>query len=124
MRWLFKVLTAWGRHTLKKKDMFEDTYEPRSKGKWVNKGKGYNEKWEWEEKIVDLPTTYWVNVFKSGPSVYAIVVAKDKSEFALEYVDCSNLKEVGRATSMYRAYYSCFGTVTVDNEYTEEDSIP
>jgi hypothetical protein len=113
-RWLLHLLESWGRHTIEK-GTDESKYVPRYQGRWVNKGKGYHENWVWEDKVVPL-RKYWVNVFKQGKDSYAIVVALESSEFALEYVDCNTFKEVERAIEIYRACYQVLGEVSVDKE--------
>lgn len=89
------------------------SYIPNPNGHWVNKGTGFDEQWEWwepEQNRILLFVSVLDNDVVGG---YIIVVDEQPPHYEIEYLDCEGRREAEIAVSLYTAYYSVLGSVTV-----------
>ncbi|GIP52931.1 hypothetical protein J42TS3_19660 [Paenibacillus vini] len=100
--------------TLSQKQKDEpSSYTPNPGGHWVNKGTEYNEKWEWWEPEHNRILLYVSVLNNDVDEGYIIVVDEQLHQSGIEYVDCEGKREAEIAVSLYNAYYSVLGIVTV-----------
>jgi hypothetical protein len=90
-----------------------NTYVPNPEGHWVNKGTEYEELWEWwEPESSKIP--YYVSIL-DDEGKYIIVIDELPPNQIIEHVDCFGRREVEIAVSLYYAYYTVLGNVTIAN---------
>ncbi|MEI0738864.1 hypothetical protein VQ056_23210 [Paenibacillus sp. JTLBN-2024] len=89
------------------------SYTPNPDGHWVNKGTEYNEKWEWWEPEHNRILLYVSVLNNDVDEGYVIVVDEQPPQAGIEYVDCVGKREAEIAVSLFNAYYSVLGTVTI-----------
>jgi hypothetical protein len=103
------LLSLWkGSHRDK-----SNTYVPNPEGHWVNKGTEHDEKWEWWEPETNKKPLY-VSVIEDRGK-FTIIVDDHSPIETLEYVDCTDKREAEIAISLFNAFYTVLGTVSVSD---------
>jgi hypothetical protein len=90
-----------------------NTYVPNPAGHWVNKGTEHNEQWEWWEPEINRKPLY-VSVIEDECK-FTIVVDDQPSSQGENDVECTDKREAEIAVSLFTAYYTVLGFVTVSD---------
>lgn len=114
MTWILLIIILSFILTLvQKQENNSSTYTPNPDGHWVNIGTAYNEKWEWWEPEHNRILLYVSVLNNDVDKGYVIVVDEQPPQSGIEYVDCEGKREAEIAVSLYLAYYSVLGSVTI-----------
>lgn len=108
-KFIGKIISAWSKAI----DRRHDTYEPKYKGQWKNRGTHKHERWEWVEK--GATQSYKINVFELDGD-YIITVGQRARSNAIEVVDCRDDRELEIALELLAAHYGTLGKVFTNRE--------
>jgi hypothetical protein len=93
----------------------ENIDKPNFGGEYVDIGFGFKEEWIWVEDGSDLIEKCWISIIKQDGG-HLVQITKDPVSNAIEQWDSDSIREIEVAIELFKAGYSVYGEVQVNNE--------